>query len=312
LGRGRFQHLVTEPGWPNAFSDKSWLTMCEGEIVGNSPTLCGEGGKAWFIWLRVQPPNRLAFWGECWPKRPKARCYTCGRVCRGPTAWVGVPCVRAASTNTPCVDDPVPTIGIRGRMETSPAKDGLKMFDSVGSTSAALPRWSTSSTPAPAVDQVELPRVGVGIAGLAGGNGTVGAVEAVCKERPKDRRAMVAILRVVPPEMKAGLVVKKTTKEAWEAVKSMRIDDDRVKAASVQHLWKEYENVGFRVGESIGDFALQINSLVASLREMGETLEDHRVMKKILCVVPKRLKQVAVAIEMLTNLNTTTIEELVV
>jgi hypothetical protein len=34
---------------------KSWLTMCEGEIVGNSPTLCGEGVKAWFIRLRVQP-----------------------------------------------------------------------------------------------------------------------------------------------------------------------------------------------------------------------------------------------------------------
>jgi hypothetical protein len=85
----RFQQLVSEPGWPSAFSDKSRLTMCEGEIVGNSPTLSGESGKAWFIWLRVQPPIRLAFWGECWPKRPKARCYTCGRVCCGPTAWVG-------------------------------------------------------------------------------------------------------------------------------------------------------------------------------------------------------------------------------
>jgi hypothetical protein len=31
--------------------------------VGNSPTLSGESGKAWFIWLRVQPPNRLAFGG---------------------------------------------------------------------------------------------------------------------------------------------------------------------------------------------------------------------------------------------------------
>jgi hypothetical protein len=41
-------------------------------------------------------PIRLAFWGECWPKRPKARCYTCGCVCRGPIAWVGAPCVRAA------------------------------------------------------------------------------------------------------------------------------------------------------------------------------------------------------------------------
>jgi hypothetical protein len=82
----RFLQLVSEAGWPSAFSDKPRLTMCEGEIVGNSPTLCGEGEKAWFIWLRVQPPKRLAFWGECWPKKPKVRCYMCGRVCRGPTA----------------------------------------------------------------------------------------------------------------------------------------------------------------------------------------------------------------------------------
>jgi hypothetical protein len=105
----RFQQLVSEPGWPSAFSDKSRLTMCEGEIVGNSPTLSGESEKAWFIWLRVQPPDRLAFWGECWPKRPKARFYTCGRVCCGPTACVGAPCVRAAPTDTPCVGGPVPT-----------------------------------------------------------------------------------------------------------------------------------------------------------------------------------------------------------
>jgi hypothetical protein len=84
--------------------------------VGNSPTLSGESGKAWFIWLRVATPIRLAFWGECWPKRPKACCYTCGRVCRGLTAWVGAPCVRAAPMDTPCVGGPVPTIGIKGRL----------------------------------------------------------------------------------------------------------------------------------------------------------------------------------------------------
>jgi hypothetical protein len=51
----QFQQLVSKSGWPSAFSDKSRLTMCEGEIVGNSPTLCGDGEIAWFIWLRVQP-----------------------------------------------------------------------------------------------------------------------------------------------------------------------------------------------------------------------------------------------------------------
>jgi hypothetical protein len=47
-------------------------------------------------------PYQASFLGECWPKRPKARCYTCGRVCRGPTAWMDAPCV-PAPTDTPCV-----------------------------------------------------------------------------------------------------------------------------------------------------------------------------------------------------------------
>ena len=137
------------------------------------------------------------------------------------------------------------------------------------------------------------------------------AVVAVSKERAKDRRALAAILRAVPPEMKAGLAVKKTAKEAWDAVKSMRVGDDRVKAASVQRLWKEYENVVFRDGESVGDFTMRISGLVGSLREMGETLEDGRVVKKILRVVPKKMKQVAVAIEMLADINAMSVEELV-
>lgn len=197
-------------------------------------------------------------------------------------------------------------------METPPAKDGLKMFDGMGSTSVAMERViNSSSVELPLLTKANYHEWALVMQVSLEAMELWDAVEAVCKERPKDRRAMAAILRAVPPEMKAGLAVKKTAKEAWEAVRSMRIGDDRVKAASVQRLWKEYENVGFRDGESVGDFALRINGLVASLREMGETLEDHRVVKKILRVVPKRLKQVAVAIEMLTDLNTTTIEELV-
>jgi hypothetical protein len=57
-------------------------------------------------------PYQASFLGECWPKRPKARCYTCGRVCRGPTAWMGAPCVRAVPTDTPCVGGPVPTMAV--------------------------------------------------------------------------------------------------------------------------------------------------------------------------------------------------------
>jgi hypothetical protein len=79
-------------GRSSAFLDKSRLTMCEGEIVGNSPTLCVVGGQTWFISLRVQSPTVLAYFGggECWPNKPKTRCCAFECVCRDPTAWVCV------------------------------------------------------------------------------------------------------------------------------------------------------------------------------------------------------------------------------
>jgi hypothetical protein len=55
-------------------------------------------------------------------------------------------------------------------------------------------------------------------------------VEAEGKDRTKDRRALAAILHGVPPEMRTGLAVKKSAKQAWDPVKKMRGGDVRVKA----------------------------------------------------------------------------------
>jgi hypothetical protein len=137
------------------------------------------------------------------------------------------------------------------------------------------------------------------------------AVEKASTDRALDRRALSAILRGVPQEMKVGLVVKATAKEAWDSVKSMRGGDDRVKACNVQRLMKEFENLQFGDGETVVDFAVRVNRLTARLGDLGEQLAAPRVVKKVLRVVPKRLKQVAVAIEMLADLNTMSLDELV-
>jgi len=137
------------------------------------------------------------------------------------------------------------------------------------------------------------------------------AVETGCADRSKDRRALAVILRGVPPEMKSGLAAKKSVKEAWDAVKKMHAGDDRMKDASIQRLMKQFDNLTFRDGESVGDFAMRINGLFTSLCKLGEKLEDSHVVKKMLRVVPRRLKQCAVAIEMFGDLNNMSIEELV-
>ncbi|CAN6286494.1 unnamed protein product [Urochloa humidicola] len=137
------------------------------------------------------------------------------------------------------------------------------------------------------------------------------AVEAAKPEHREDRLALAAILCAVPTDMKASLAVKKTAKEAWAAVNTARVGDERVKQASVQRLLKEFETVVHVDGENIDDLAARIDGLAVQLRELGETMEDMRVVRKILRVVPKRYNQVACAIEMFSDLDTMTVPDLV-
>jgi hypothetical protein len=65
---------------------------------------------------------------------------------------------------------------------------------------------------------------------------------------------------------------------------NMRIGADRVKEVNVQKLLKEFENIEFKDGESVEDFAMRITNLVANIKSLGESVDDTRVVKKFLRV----------------------------
>ena len=64
--------------------------------------------------------------------------------------------------------------------------------------------------------------------------------------------------------MKSGLAAKWNVKEAWDVVKKLWAGDDRMKTASLQRLTKQFENLAFRDGESVGD-------PTAKARRIGES-----------------------------------------
>ena len=129
--------------------------------------------------------------------------------------------------------------------------------------------------------------------------------------RSQDRQAMGALMRSVPKEMWGTLGAKKTVKEVWEVVKIMRIGADRVKEVNVQKLIREFENIEFKEGESVEDFGMRITNLVTNIKSLGESIDDTRVVKKFLRVVPPRFNQVAVSIEMFCEMKDLTVEDLV-
>jgi hypothetical protein len=59
---------------------------------------------------------------------------------------------------------------------------------------------------------------------------------------------------------------------------------------SIQQLHCQFDHAMFTEGESVVDFALWLNGMVATLVTLGETVQEHTVVEKILCCVPPRLK----------------------
>jgi hypothetical protein len=137
------------------------------------------------------------------------------------------------------------------------------------------------------------------------------AVESGSVERREDRMALAAILCAVPAEMKLTIAEKSSAKEPWMAVRIMRLGDERVHEANAQKLLGVFENVKFHDGEMIDEFAMRLNTLASELRALGKKVDEVRLVKKMLHIVPKQYRQIAMSIVTLLDLNTLSLEGLV-
>jgi hypothetical protein len=105
-----------------------------------------------------------------------------------------------------------------------------------------------------------------------------------------DRTALDAICSVVPSEMIPVLAVKETTSEVWEAIKTLRLGDERRRAVTAQTLRAEYKTIKLRTGEAIEDFSLRFSGIVQRLADLGDPEPDAKATKKFLRVVRPRYK----------------------
>jgi hypothetical protein len=77
----------------------------------------------------------------------------------------------------------------------------------------------------------------------------------------EDQWVLNALIAAVLSEMHFSLSKKRTTKEAWDAIATARIGSDHARKTTLQALRKEWENLAFKPGVDVDDFALHLNTL---------------------------------------------------
>lgn len=104
--------------------------------------------------------------------------------------------------------------------------------------------------------------------------------------RKEDRQAVAALIRSTPPEMDSMLMAKACPKKAWASIGTQRLGSDRVHEANAQRLQADFENIAFKDGECVDNFAMRIDGLATQLRSLGDTVDDARIVQKFCASSP--------------------------
>jgi hypothetical protein len=92
---------------------------------------------------------------------------------------------------------------------------------------------------------------------------------------------MDVLIAAVPSEMQFLLSKKRTAKEAWDAIAMACIGSDHARKTTLQTLHKEWENLAFKTGEDVDDFALRLNTLQQKMVQFGDdTYGEERTVEK--------------------------------
>jgi hypothetical protein len=127
----------------------------------------------------------------------------------------------------------------------------------------------------------------------------------------KDRQTLTAFCSVMPMDVRQHLISKKSTKEAWDALKILNLGHARVREVTLQNFQKKFENLEVGEDETLDAFTSRVATIVNGIRGLDEKLEEISVVRRFLRAAPARYISVVSAIEQCIDLKTITLDDLV-
>ena len=128
--------------------------------------------------------------------------------------------------------------------------------------------------------------------------------------RKRDKKALYLIYQALDDDGFEKISSAKSAKEAWNKLQTSCKGSEQVKKVRLQILRGEFESLHMKASESISDYFTRVLTVSNQLKRNGETLEDTRIMEKILRSLDSKFEYIVVTIEETKDLTTMTIEQL--
>ena len=100
------------------------------------------------------------------------------------------------------------------------------------------------------------------------------------------------------------------SKEAWETLKVVYQGMEKVKTAKLQLLRRDFETLCMKESDSVDIFFTHVIGIVNHIRSHGETLEERRIVEKLLRSLPSKFDVIVTTIEETRDLTKFSVDEL--
>ncbi|KAK2370871.1 putative mitochondrial protein [Trifolium repens] len=137
------------------------------------------------------------------------------------------------------------------------------------------------------------------------------AQQAAFKEvKKRDCKALFLIHQCVDSSNFEKISSATSSKQAWDILINAHGGANKVKKVRLQSLRRQYELIGMTDKESIGEFFTRLQTIVNTMKNLGETMTDQQVIEKVLRTLIPQFDHIVVAIEESKDLSTLSLNEL--
>ncbi|KAL6522105.1 hypothetical protein OROMI_031982 [Orobanche minor] len=134
---------------------------------------------------------------------------------------------------------------------------------------------------------------------------------ALKESRKKDKKALFTIFQGVDESTFEKISEAKTSKDAWEILQKLFQGVEKVKKVRLQVLRGEFENLKMKSSENISEYVTRVKTVTNEMKRNGESLDEVRVMEKLLRSLTRKFEYVVTSIEESKDLSTISLDELV-
>eukprot|EP00253_Pinus_taeda_P013036 PITA_13036 len=128
--------------------------------------------------------------------------------------------------------------------------------------------------------------------------------------KKKDSKALLFLYQAVHESVFSRIAAAKTSKEAWQTLKTAYQGMEKVKTTKLQLLRRDFENLCMKESDNIDSFFTHVIDLVTQIRSHGEILEKRRIVEKLLRVLPSKFDVIVTTIEETKDLTNFSVDEL--